>query len=197
MPTTPDNPVTLQEVNDSTPIVTVSSVTYDGTQAKYQLTDTDGIITDYIVRNKYHKNLGIYMNGVTSPTPFNGASVAFIQLSNPTLLWIAHWTACKAGAQPECPSKFPLDTQWILLYEYLESVKIETLADGQSPLYRLSGLYIYGHQSPDESTVKNISFPLPPYLQPVFDRGMPENKMVVGILDGSPSGDGSFARGVQ
>ncbi len=194
MPTTDSNPITTQESGDSTPVVVVNTITYDGTPANYKLTGADGLITDYIVRNKYHKNLGIYMNGVTSPTPFNGASVAFIQLSNPTLLWIAHWTACKAGAQPESPSSTTVDTNWVLLYEYLEPVKIETVADGQTPLYRLSGLYIFGHKSPDETLVKNISFPLPPYLQPVYDRTMPDNKMEIGILESSDAEDSSFRR---
>ena len=106
---------------------------------------TDGIFDDYVVINRFEKDRQIYALGVTSPSGFNGASVAFVQLASPTLLWIADWTAQKTGAQPEVPDPEAVDlTVWMLLDEHVEPRTIELRPDGATPIYRISGTYFYG-----------------------------------------------------
>lgn len=57
--------------------------------------NTASITTDYMAYNTYEWDNHKFMGGVTSPNGFQGKSVVFYQLCNPTLLWICRWTACK------------------------------------------------------------------------------------------------------
>lgn len=180
----------VQAENDTAVTITVAEVTFDDQLALYK-TDASGLWADYKIRNRYVDNAGVYMNGVTSPAGFNGTSVSFVQLSAQTLLWVAEWSALKVGDQPEAPGKTPSDSNWVYLKGYREPVMIVTAADGQTPLYRLNGVYVFGHKNPSPDVVANINYAVPPYLYDPFDRTQPATKMVQGIIDGHGASRGN------
>lgn len=167
------------------------NVTDFGLSTKYIPADDDGaaIYTDYIVNNRFEKDRGIYMNGVTSPLPFQGASVAFVQLHAPTLLWICDWTACRFNASPLIPNSINSDTDWVLLDEHYEPSMIVTAVDGTTPLYRISGTYVYGKQNPNSTTVNDIQYARPPWLEDAFTRIVPATSLTNGLVDGGATGE--------
>ncbi len=153
------------------------------------------IFTDYKIRCRYEKDGHIYMMGITSPNGFLSASAAFVQLAQPTLLWIADWTACKTNEQPEIPNTQlttvlttgqPGSIQgiWVLLDEQYETAEVVVGPDGISPLYRISGTYIYGCVNADPVTTNDIVFPLVPWLKDTFPNGrnMPVSKLTGNII---------------
>ena len=142
----------------------------DDELAKY--TDAGGgIWNDYLVDNRYEKDLHRYMMGMTSPNGFKNASVAFVQLAAPTLLWVADWTASRFGKRPIIPKSDPPTTDWVLLDEQVEPATITALPDGVSAVYTISGIYVYGHKNPNASIIEDVCFPLPPYLEDSFPEG--------------------------
>lgn len=152
-----------------------------------------GIFNDYMVLSHYEGDKHRYMMGVTSPNGFQGNSVAFVQLASPTLLWIADWTASKVGSQPEMPSTTPADPNWVFLDEQHEPAMITLMADGRSVLYRISGIYIYGHKNPSENVITHVNFGRPPWMQDTTDRQVSLGKMQGSIIDykGGPAARGS------
>lgn|SRR3990167_2400886 len=145
---------------------------------------------DYMSYNRYEKDMRRYMMGVASPNGFNGSTVAFVQLASPTLLWICEWTALKSDVQPEIPTSTAPDG-WILLDEYHELPMCKVVADGNSPIYRVSGTYVYGKTSPDSVMVNDVSFPKPPWLKDGLSRNMPSSKLTTGLSTPSAGGGGS------
>lgn len=161
--------------------VTVGTVSPDDNDADYADLGSDfDIFTDYEINSRYESDKHRYMAGITSPGGFQSNSVAFFQLASPTLLWIVDWTAAKFNSQPEIPA--PLISpgfggiNWILMDEHYEPAKIAVASDGVTPIYRISGTYVYGHQNPDPQVLKNVAFGRPPWLEDVFDRTMPTSK---------------------
>lgn len=142
----------------------------------------DGIQVDMAVECRYEKDGHIYMLGLTSPTPFQGSSVAFVQLASPTLLFIADWTACKMGAQPEIPDPNINDPNWVLLDDHWEPVAPTVPADILNRVYRISGCYVYGHRNPAILTYQNVTFPLKSWMQNSIDRTVPLSKITPNLL---------------
>src|SRR5215469_9363182 len=64
----------------------------------------DGIWDDYYIHNTYFTDGHRYMLGIASPGGFEGASVAFVQTTAPTLLWQCEWTVVRWGESPLLPS---------------------------------------------------------------------------------------------
>ena len=170
---------------------TIATVTVDNlipavdSSAKF-IRGTDKLFTDYLITTHYEKSRHIYRMGITSPSKFQGDSVAFIQLAAPTLLWICDWTASSINKQPEVPNPNPSDPNWVLLDDRYEPASLALAPDGVTPLYRISGTYVYGHKNPDDFTPNNISFPCPPWMDPSgIDRTMPIGKFI-GELSNAP-----------
>ena len=159
-------------------------------------TNYAGVITDYEVRSKYYKDGHVYALGCASPAGFRGVTTAFVQLSSSVLLWIADWTVQSNGAEPIIPSPFLVsqkfgfrtigargDPIWILMDEHYEAAQIELDGDGITPIYRLSGIYVFGCLNPSSVTVRDIVFPKSPYVKDGPPREYDERGMVNGIIN--------------
>lgn len=162
--------------------LTFQPIQFTDNNAKFQAPEPDAIFVDYQVNSYYDRDKHTYMMGLTSPNGFNGQDAAFVQLAKPTVLWIVDWTASKMGRQPVSPSSTP-SVGWELLDEQLQPTMITVFADGVTPVYRISGTYIYGRRKPAATLNQDISFPLPPWLENSFDRTMPNQYMQQGISD--------------
>lgn len=166
-----DNPETSEQ---EIPLaeVTIGDITPDDNDAKYQLEDNLSIYADYKVNNRFESDKHRYMMAIASPDGFQGASVAFVQLAAPTLLWIADWTCCRVNIQPKIPDPGGVDADWVLLDEFLEPATMSLLGDGKTPVYRISGTYVYGHKNPNSAVIAHMAYPRPPWL---IDTGLARN----------------------
>ena len=186
-PQSSDNPLTpIQPIVEAT--VTVGQINSDDQNALYaNLSSDKSIWTDYLITSRYESDKHIYMMPVSSPNGFQGASVAFCQMANPTLLWIVDWTAAKfvgdPSDKPEIPSTVTVDPQWILLDQHYETAPLALGPDGTTPLYRISGTYVYGHTNPSLDVIDNVTFPRPPWLDDVFDRTLPISTFTAKLFD--------------
>lgn len=126
--------------------------------------DDEGIWVDYLVVNRYEKDYHRYMMGITSPDGFLGDSAAFVQLASPTLLWVADWTAAKYGERPKIPDPVQRIDDWVLLDEQYEPSMLAVASDGVTPIYRISGTYVYGHRRPSLDTINDLVFPQAPWI---------------------------------
>ncbi len=149
--------------------------------------DPLGVVTDYIINNRYERDGHVWYLGVTSPGGFQGASAAFVQLAAKTLVWISDWTACRFNGQPDIPTPDVADANWVLLDEHLEPVSVVTGPDGRTPLYRISGTYVYGNKRPElyAKLVNYVRYGRVPWLKDDFDRTMPESKLKADLKDGN------------
>lgn len=134
------------------------------TAGLYNQEDSPAVITDYRIQHHYERDLGIYMLGIASPKGFQGASAAFIQTAAPTLLWIADWTAARFLQKPMVPDPNAVNSNWILMDVWLNPADIIVGQDGTTPLIRLTGTYIYGHQNPGSNFFSNVMFPVAPWF---------------------------------
>ena len=150
---------------------------------------SDSMYTDYVIRNRYEKDRHTYMMPIASPGGFQRSSVAFVKLAASTLLWICDWTACRFNKQPDIPDPENRDSNWILLDEHYETAMITIAPDGQTPLYRISGTYVYGHKNPNKKTIRDVDFPRPPWLEDVFNRSMPDTRLTQNLADVQQNND--------
>ncbi len=183
-----DNPDIDQQ---SAPVafITSGNINFDDEEGQFTVPDNDlfGIFTDYLINNRFEKDLHRYMAGIASPSGFQGASVSFVQLVNPTLLWICDWTAKRLNSAPPIPDPTSRDSNWVLLDECYEPSMLGLSADGVTPEYRISGTYVYGHVNPDSTTLRNISFARPPWMKDSFDRTMSTGKLMQGLSEATGS----------
>ena len=177
--------------------VTIGEVPLDDNGAFYAplAAEEEGLalFTDYEVNNRYEKDNHVYMMPIASPGGFQGHSVSFVQLASATLLWISDWTAARLLKQPVAPDPTVSDGNWILLDVHLEPGMVTVGPDGATPLYRISGTYVYGHVNPSRDIANNVSFSRPPWLEDVFDRSMPLDKLAKGIIDRNVGGPVRYA----
>ena len=167
---------------------------------QYETGDPAAIYTDYEVRSCYEKDRHIYMMPVTSPeeTAALDGTVAFVQLAMPTLIWIADWTARRQKEKPEMPDPRLIiavglgqkgllvtipDKNWVLLDDCYEAAQYTLLIDGETPVWRLSGTYVYGHRKPALLTVDNITFPRSPEFRNVINRRVATTSLKHNIID--------------
>ncbi len=141
--------------------------------------DPFGIWVDYIVNNRFERDQHTYMAGVASPGGFQGASAAFFRMTAPTLLWICDWTASRFNSVPDIPNPDNSDPNWVLLYDVYEPTNVVPGQDSTTPLYRISGTYIYGHKNPSANVTDFIAFPRPPWMT---DIGADKRTLKVGDL---------------
>jgi hypothetical protein len=148
--------------------------------------DAYSIWDDYEVHCTYDKNPHRYCMGTTDTTtsqPTNAATVAFVQLSHPTLIWIADWTAARYNSKPFIPSADIGGSEWILLDERIDPGMITLDADGITPLYRISGTYVFGHTHPAAKLAKNVDFAIPPWVDAdKFNRAVTDDMFQTDII---------------
>lgn len=149
--------------------ITIGTISEDSQSSKFR-EDSPGVWTDYRINNYYENDLHIYMLGVTSPDGFNGDTASFVQLTAPTLLWICDWTACRFGVEPVRPNPNLKDGNWILLDKKYIPVMIVVGPDGVTPLYRISGTFVYGHKKPSSQVTDNMNYPIAAWLEDSFER---------------------------
>lgn len=181
---TADNNPVAPYVGGPTLQIQVGEIDSPTEDAAYLDTDDDAadIFTDYMVTTDYVHDPHTYMLGITSPGGFQGASVAFCQLAAPTLLWVADWTACRGLTQPDIPDPNLNNQDWVFLGARMQPAMLTVAADGVTPIYRISGTYLYGKANPSLPMVKDIAYPLPPWLQDKFNRTMPQSKLQQNII---------------
>lgn len=168
-------------------VVTIGEINITDQDSVY--TDLDnGVWTDYYVMNRYEHDHHIYMMPICSPTKFQGNSTAFVQLAAPTLLWIADWTAERAGAQPTMPTPLPPSSNWILMDDHYEPAMLTIASDGITPVWRISGTYVYGNLNGEEA---GPSYPRAPWMTDSFDRCVDVNMFADRIKDSGSDCDGS------
>lgn len=168
--------------------VTTGPIEDDDTIGNYQEGDTSAVWGDYVIINRMHQSRHVYMMGLTSSNGFaiNGIlqTVAFAQLCNPTLLWIMKWTAKRSKVQPKIPSPIPADPNWVLLDRIPETRDVDVHLNGTTPIYRISGIYVYGHRRPSDDVINNIVFPKPAWMDDTgFDRILTPQVYESGLAD--------------
>lgn len=145
-----------------------------------------GMFPSYFIENKYDNDQHTYMMGITSTVGnFSRNSAAFVQLAKPTLLWTADWTVCKWGEQPEIPDPYSVGSQWVLLDIGGELAMITISPDGVTPLYRISGTYLFGIRTVGNNAFASMAFPVPPWLAGSFPRTIPLERLKSGLLKGN------------
>lgn len=144
--------------------ITTGVIAPDDLLAKYQQLSPDrSIFIEYLVQNRFESDKHIYQMPLSSPSGFNGASCAFVQLANPTLMLISDWTALKSLEVPEIPDS-NIGSRWILLDEHYEPAMVILSADGVTPVYRISGTFFYGCVNPNPQTIQDIAFGKAPWI---------------------------------
>ena len=184
---TNDNPETPSQSNPTAASLSVAPISFGefgDTDAQFK-TEGQGndITTRFLVKNRYEADRHIYMMGITSPSGFAGNQAAFVQLANKTLLWISDWTLARFNKFPRIPNPTPTDPNWILLDEHFEPDAITIGPDGVTPLYSISGIYIYGCRRPAAQTINNLVFPRPAWLNDVFPRFITTQNLEQGIIN--------------
>lgn len=179
--------------------VTVDILAPEDYEAKYiPPQNPTEVYTDYTIYCKYYSEKHRYMMPVTSPGGFQGGRAAFVQLAAPTLLWIADWTAARSAVAPNIPDPTPRDPNWILLFDSYEPTSFVILDDGETPVYRISGIYIYGCKLPADQVIKNVNYPRPAWIDDVFNRSIPTSALeqgLINIVGGAAVDPGSIAIG--
>ncbi len=144
----------------------------------------------YHAFNNYDHLEGIFMVGVTSPEGFRGQNAAFVQLCDRTLVWVFRWTTACFGEKPKAPDPRPLNEDWVLLQRLPEIPIVTVGPDGETPLRRLTGTYVYGKRTSAKDPFTDTSFPRPMFLEDAFDRVTGNLQYVRGMGD-AIAGDGS------
>lgn len=171
--------------------VVIGNVSITDQQAQY-INDNkfESIITDYQVRHDYELDGHVYMLPVTSPVPFRQAAAAFVQLAHPTLLWLVRWTAARWKEPPEAPDPdlaqgSSQEGRWVLLDVHMGTANLVVSPNGVTPLYRLSGTYVYGCINPDNEARKildKLLWPRRPDIEDAFNRDGSQVKFRRGII---------------
>ncbi len=152
-------------------VLLTGSVTITGNDGRVEADDTPTIWTDEIINNRYEQDGHTYMMGITSPDGFQGNKAAFCQLASPTLLWISDWSFARFGAQPIIPDPTPADPNWVLLDVIPETAIIKIAGDGNTPLYRISGTYVYGCKNPPANVFEKVVYGRAPWLSDTLPNG--------------------------
>lgn len=160
----------------------------DDNLGKYKDDGREGWHTDYVVINRYCADPAVVMLGVASPQGFAGQNAAFVQLAAETLTWVADWTACRQGSRPTVPDPTPQNSDWVLLMKTPELHSLGLAADGVTPVYRISGSYVYGKRRTDTDTYSQVEFPVGPWMDKVDPTGVSSDLLEKGILDGTTAG---------
>lgn len=150
-------------------------------------TNANQVFMDLMYCNRYEGDAHRWMLGISSPNGFQGASTAFVQLAAPTLLWICDWTVAQYNTVPQVPDPFSVGSEWVLLDMHVEPAMLGLAPDGGSPLYRISGTYVFGHKNPGNfsnyqtSPFAIAAFPKPQWMADTFTRTVPAASLTAGL----------------
>jgi hypothetical protein len=115
------------------------------------------------------------------------------QLAAPTLLWVMEWTACQWNSQPFVPDPTPASSNWEIL-DAQPSLEMITLGpDGSTPLYRVSGVYVYACLQPSPTVWQDVIFGRPPWMDATnVSRTMPLGRLIqdLGNINSNSTGTG-------
>lgn len=87
-----------------------------------------------------------------------------LTLSAPTTNVVVEWTAERVGSPPVIPSRKHADPNLVLVRSQVEPASVTIAADGVTPVFRVSGKYVYGALAPTGDT-STIFLGMVPYLQ--------------------------------
>lgn len=179
-------------------VVQEGTVTYDGSNGDFvQPQPGQGVFVDYLFTNHYEHDRQTFMASLTSETAYNGATVAFVRLGGPTLLWVCEWTACQAGGPPAVPSPVPASTGWVLLDAHVSPAGKSALVDSK-PIYRISGVYVYGKLTPNNDVYQDVTYPVYPWIADKTDgRKVPPASIQQGLTDTAGGSVGMIANPSQ
>lgn len=169
--------------------VTIGEIDFDDELGKYQDAEI-GVWTDYKTSCSYQNDRQTWMLPVASPSGFTGSSVGFCKLASPTLTLLVNWTACKFGTQPKVPDNTLDNANWVFLSSVVNPAMVTVGPDGVTPLYRVTGMYVYGLKNPSSGILTDVSFPKPPWLDDSIDRSMPAAKLEKGLIQKGAGGGG-------
>ncbi len=145
---------------------------------------------DTMMYSCYPAEQQVYMLPVTSPDGFAGQTCAFVQLAAPTLAWVFDWTIMREGSQPAIPDPTPQDTDWVLLCATPEPMMQTVQIDGNTPVYRMSGTYVYGRRTAPANPYTAVCYPRPPWVANVFPRNVQTTLLEKGLSDTTAGGTG-------
>lgn len=185
-----DNTLVCNQMTPSAFVtVGVGTILPDDFNAQYQKTSNAdrSIWTDFVVQNRYESDKHLYMLPLASPARTdtfteNSNGVAFVQLAAPTLLWISDWTATRTNEKPLIPNVDTGDADWITLDEHYEPDMVTVAPDGVTPIYRISGTFVYGHRNPGQASLSDINFGRPPWLKDVYPRTLSNSDQADDLL---------------
>lgn len=167
-----------------------SFISYDilptDSEGKYvQPEDGRALYTAYTITNRYVKDRHKYYLPIASETkiPVGQNTTAVVTLARPTLLWICTWMAEKYFDRPEIPDPESSDPLWELLDEFFTLDEITVGSDGDTPLYRIGGTFVYGNLQPTTKTTDNLQFPRIPWLEDVYSRIVNPNLLRGGLSE--------------
>lgn len=173
--------------------IDVGEVTPTAQNAKFNTgSNPSAVWTDYYIQCRLEKDYHRFVLGVCSPKGLlglsQGPSVAIVQLTAPTVVWVADWTAARSLSKPKVPSPGQIsagtDANWVILDERLEPGMVAAEPNGTTPMYRINGTYVYGALKPDVYLNRDAVFPLPPWLdKSAFDREVSDDMFEQGLIN--------------
>lgn len=169
----------------------LSGIIAQTTDGQSKIIGYQDFFTDFRVSNRYEYDKHIYMAGLTSPNPNSlFPTSTFFQMSAPTMLWIADWTAARRNDIPTIPEPDPDPASgWVLLDTHYETAEISTAGDGITPFYRITGTYVYGATRPNPTRPMTfVNFGRPPWLADVFQRAVSPLNVETLSFDPEPPG---------
>lgn len=168
------------------------TVVYDGQVKGIDVSETrDGIVADFHCSSFYEKDMSTYAGALTSPDGWQGDDVAVVTLGRPVLLWFVDWTVMKAGGEPPVPHPDP-PAGWRLLDVTASPAMLGVAPDGETPLYRISGVYTYVKLKSSANVYSDVTFPLAPWVsKSAFKRKLSLSRLE-GYIAGTGSGSGRY-----
>ena len=187
----------MGRITSSTTTVKIGPLLATDTEAKYRDQKASDVWNDYVITSRYEKDRHTYMmatafnsdfsyslSTVTGTTNTVQTPITAVQLASPSLLWIVDWTCSRYNEKPWIPNpSLANNFAWVLLDEVFEPYQIQVAPDGVSPLWRISGTYVYGNMNPSAITIDDLLFPMPPYLLDFVERNVPKKMLKHGIID--------------
>lgn len=153
-----------------------------GADAQFATQGDLGIWEDWFIRNTYPSDYHRYALPLTSPGGFQGATCAFVQLAAPTSMWVCDWSCeyrTNPGDYPKYPDPRPTDQNIVILDIKLIPDMVLLGADGTSPIYRISGTYVYGYRDPLKAALYHGR---PPWMTQKIPRAVVDSMKTRGIV---------------
>jgi hypothetical protein len=162
--------------------VVIGTVDIDDLDDWYEEQAPESFVMDFRCTNKFVKDTHTYMGGLTSPLPFQSASAAFVRLAAPTVKLVCDWTVSKWGTKTMPDSTAP--PGWVLIDQIpIETAMMRVADDGATPLWRISGIYVFGRTAPGPLITDDVWFPRPPWIQNKFDRTISPGVLADGLIN--------------